>query len=48
MKGASQMALVVKEPPAKEETWVWSLGQEDSLEEGTATHSSILPEKSSR
>ena len=24
------------------ETWVWSLGQEDSLEEGRATHSSIL------
>ena len=25
-----------------QETWVWSLGQEDPLEEGTATHSSIL------
>ena len=25
-----------------QETWVQSLGQEDSLEEGTATHSSIL------
>ena len=24
------------------ETWVQSLGQKDSLEEGTATHSSIL------
>ena len=24
------------------ETWVWSLGQEDSLEKGMATHSSIL------
>ena len=24
------------------ETWVWSLGQEDSLDEGMATHSSIL------
>ena len=24
------------------ETWVWSLGQEDALEEVTATHSSIL------
>ena len=24
------------------ETWVWSLGQEDPLEEGMATHSSIL------
>ena len=42
MKGISQMALVAKKPPAKEETWVWSLGQEDPLEEGIATHSSIL------
>ena len=25
-----------------QETWVWSLGLEDSLEQGTATHSSIL------
>ena len=25
-----------------QETWVWSLGWEDSLEEGMATHSSIL------
>ena len=24
------------------ESWVWSLGWEDSLEEGMATHSSIL------
>ena len=24
------------------ETWVWSLGWEDALEKGTATHSSIL------
>ena len=23
--------------------WIWSLGHEDPLEEGTATHSSILP-----
>ena len=27
---------------AMQETWVQSLGQEDPLEEGTATHSSIL------
>ena len=26
-----------------QETWVQSLGQEDLLEEGTATHFSILP-----
>ena len=25
------------------ETWVYSLGQEDPLEKGMATHSSILP-----
>ena len=25
-----------------QETWVWSLGQEDPLEKGMATHSSIL------
>ena len=42
---ASQMALVVKNPPANAgdiETLVWSLGWEDPLEEGTATHSSTL------
>ena len=31
-----------KEFAAMWETWVRSLGQEDPLEEGTATHSSIL------
>ena len=31
-----------KEPPAMWETWVQSLGWEDPLEEGKATHSSIL------
>ena len=25
-----------------QETWIWSLGWEDSLEKGMATHSSIL------
>ena len=29
-------------PPAIQETWVGSLGQEDPLEKGMATHSSIL------
>jgi len=33
---------VVKNPPAMQETWVQSLGQEDPLEEGIATHSTIL------
>jgi len=33
---------MVKNQPAKQETWVQSLGQEDSLEKGMAIHSSIL------
>ena len=33
---------VVKNVPAVQETWVRSLGQEDPLEKGMATHSSIL------
>ena len=33
---------LVKNPPAMQETWVRSLGWEDPLEEGTATHSNIL------
>ena len=33
---------MVKNPPAMRETWVRSLGWEDALEEGMATHSSIL------
>ena len=33
---------MVKNPPAMLQTWVRSLGWEDSLEEGMATHSSIL------
>ena len=36
------MAQSVKNLPAMQETWVWSLRWEDSLEEGMATHSSIL------
>ena len=39
---ASLVAQTVKNPPAMRETWFWSLGWEDSLEEGMATHSSIL------
>ena len=39
---ASLVAQTVKNPPAMRETWVQSLGWEDSLEKGTATHSSIL------
>ena len=33
---------MVKNLPAMQETWVLSLGWEDPLEEGMATHSSIL------
>ena len=33
---------MVKNPPAMRETWVQSLGWEDPLEEGMATHSSVL------
>ena len=36
------MAQTVKNPPAMRETWVRSLDWEDTLEKGTATHSSIL------
>ena len=36
------MAQMVKNPPGMQETWVQSLGWEDPLEEGMATHSSIL------
>ena len=39
---ASLVAQMVKNPPAMWETWVQSLGWEDPLEEGMATHSSIL------
>ena len=36
------VAQMVKNPPTMQETWVQSLGREDPLEKGTATHSSIL------
>ena len=36
------MAQLVKNLPAVQETWVQSLGQEDPLEKGMATYSSIL------
>ena len=37
---ASLVVQSVKNPPAMQETWVQSLGQEDPLEKGIATHSS--------
>ena len=36
------VAQLVKNPPAMQETWVWSLCWEDPLKKGKATHSSIL------
>ena len=37
----SLLAQTVKNLPVMQETWVQSLGQEDPLEKGMATHSSI-------
>ena len=39
---ASLVTQMVKNMPTMQETWVQSLGQEDSLEKGTATHSRVL------
>ena len=36
------MVKTAKHLPAVRETWVWSLGREDPLEKGLATHPSIL------
>ena len=36
------MAQLVKNPPAMQDMWVQSLGQEDPLEKEMATHSNIL------
>ena len=38
----SLVAQLVKNLPARRETWVHPLGWEDPLEKGKATHSSIL------
>ena len=38
----SLVPQLVKNPAAMRETWVQSLGWEDPLEKGTATHSGIL------
>ena len=39
---ASQVVLVIKNPPANQEMQVWSLDRDNPLEEGIATHCSIL------
>ena len=44
--GPSLVAQMVKNMLAMRETWVRSLGQEDPLEKGIATHSNILPGES--
>ena len=40
--GTSLVAQTVKRLPARQKTWVQSLGQEDPLEKEMATHYSIL------
>ena len=40
---ASLVAQLVKNPSAMRDTWLQSLGWEDPLEKGKATHSSIWP-----
>ena len=42
IRGASLIAQMVKNLPAMQETQVQSLGQEDPLEKGMATYSSIF------
>ena len=39
---SSLVAQMVKKLPAVQETWVWSLGGQDPMEEEIANHSSIL------
>ena len=41
---ASLVALMAKNLPAVQDTWVQSLAWEDPLEKGMATHSVFLPE----
>ena len=42
ISGIRMVAQKVKNPPAMWDTWVWSLGWEDILEKGMATHSCFL------
>ena len=42
MTGDSLVAQLAENLPAMRETWVQSLGWKDPLEEGMATHSSVL------
>ena len=45
MNGGFPDGSVVKNPLAKQETWVWSLGWEVPLEKEMATHSNILAQE---
>ena len=45
---ASLEAQMIKNLPEMQETWVGSLGRQDPLEKGMATHSSILAWRISR
>ena len=42
----AMVAHMVKKPPAMQETWVRSLGQEDPLEKGIATEKAMAPHSS--
>ena len=42
---ASLVAQLVKNPPAMREIWIGSLGWEEPLEKGKATHPSILAQR---
>ena len=42
LHGSNLVAQLVKNLPAIRKTWVQSMGWEDPLEKGKATHSSIL------
>ena len=42
LQRAPRVAQMVKNLPAMQETWVPSLGPEDPLEKGMASHSSVL------
>ena len=42
LSDSSLVVQLVKNPPVRRETWVRSLGWEDPLEKGKATHSGIL------
>ena len=41
-KGSIKVVQMVKNLHVMQDTWVWSLGQEDPLAKGMATHSYIL------